>query len=146
MQMAFKKMMTRVSYMSSKSKTRMLQVLVLVVVAALLGVGIWQIVKHTKKAPKVQAQAQALSVPFTPSLPDMTDDQAKVYAANLPIYNSRTSTQSQRDAAVLALYPLIDLHLTGPQYSQGGQPGPDSILRKYVTADYAALQGGRHAA
>lgn len=79
-------------------------------------------------------------------LPNMTDDQARIYAANLPIYNSKDSTQAQRDAAALALYPLINLHLTGLQYSQGHQPGPDSILRKYVAEDYAKIQSGGHAA
>ena len=74
----------------------------------------------------------------------MTDEQAKVWQANIPIWNgSVKSTQAEMDAAILALYPLLGLHMTGYQSSKvGGQA--DSVT-KDVTKQYAAIQAGGHA-
>lgn len=74
----------------------------------------------------------------------MTDDQAKVWQANLPIWRgSVKSTQAEMDAAILALYPLLGLHMTGYQSSKVG--GQDDRITKDVTKQYAAIQAGGHA-
>ena len=71
---------------------------------------------------------------------DMTDDQAVNYGANLNLYNSRTTSQADRNAAVRALAPLVKLRQTPYQATLSKAPPPDDRLRKAVAADFAALQ------
>ena len=88
------------------------------------------------------------AVTSTPLLPPMTDDQAKTWAANLLTYNNvqRNATQAGMDAAVLALYPLMNLSMTGPQMGANKTVPADANTRKYLTRDYTAIQAGGHAA
>ena len=69
----------------------------------------------------------------------MTDDQAKNYAANLKLWNSKTTSQADRNAAVRALAPIVGLRETGYQFSLFGG-GPTDDLRAPIAADYATLQ------
>ena len=71
---------------------------------------------------------------------DMTDDQAVNYGANLNLYNSRTTSQADRNAAVRALAPLVKLRQTPYQQTLSKAPPPDDRLRKTVAADFATLQ------
>ena len=71
---------------------------------------------------------------------DMTDNQAVNYGANLKLYNSRTTTQADRNAAVRALAPLVKLRQTPYQSAVNKTPPPDDRLRKAVAADFATLQ------
>ena len=71
---------------------------------------------------------------------DMTDDQAVNYGANLNLYNSRTTSQADRNAAVRALVPLVKLRQTPYQQILSKAPPPDDRLRKAVATDFASLQ------
>ena len=71
---------------------------------------------------------------------DMTDDQAVNYGANLNLYNSTTTAQADRNAAVRALAPLVKLRQTPYQQILSKAPPPDDRLRKAVAADFATLQ------
>lgn len=70
----------------------------------------------------------------------MTDDQAKIYAADLKLYNTKGTSQADLNSAVKGLQPLVGLRETGYQASQFGGIPPDDALRKAVAADYATLQ------
>lgn len=95
-------------------------------------------------APVVQPVTVAPAPPTSP-VAYMTDEQASVFSASLQVYHSRSSSQSERDAAALALYPLSSLSLTGPQMARYRTSGPSDVLKKNVTADYVAIQAGGHA-
>lgn len=69
----------------------------------------------------------------------MTDDQAKIYAANWKLYTTKGTSQADMNAAVKALAPIVGLRETGYQYSQTHAPGPDDLFRKSVAADNATL-------
>ena len=134
--------MPKISRKQAVVGTISLAVLILVCVL------IWLFVRMRSSTKAVQAPATITVTPATvtpTTIAYMTDAQASTYAYNLTIYNDRASTQAQRDAACLALYPLINLSLTPAQNVANNVNGPDSVLRKVVAADYATIQAGGHA-
>lgn len=106
-----------------------------------LGLTAGQVKKYNVAPPNdtarkiITARQQDVVVPGV----TMTDDQAMAYAANLKLYNSNSTSQTERNSAVRALAPIVGLRETGYQISQFGGGPPDPI-RNLVAADYATLQ------
>lgn len=121
-----------------------MQLFALLVIAVLIGVGIWQVVKYTNKKSQSRAlaQAQAQAQPqIQPGIIYMSDAQAAVWASAFDDLIIGTSL-SKSVAASQVMAPLMNMSMTPaqtvkykrdpPVYNHSGLP-TDSI-RKVITA------------